>query len=157
METILVVDDNREIVDSLGKLLAIEGYEILTACDGIEALDKMETEKVDLILLDVMMPRLNGLSALMKIREKHNIPAIILSAKTEESDKVSGLSLGADAYIEKRTIRRNFWRGSRRSFEDTRPMAEAGQPRRKGQKSPMAGLCLTTSRNSFSWMERRCG
>ena len=61
METILVVDDNREIVDSLGKLLAIEGYEILTACDGIEALDKMETEKVDLILLDVMMPRLNGL------------------------------------------------------------------------------------------------
>lgn len=101
METILVVDDNREIVDSLGKLLAIEGYEILTACDGMEALDKMESAKVDLILLDVMMPRLNGLSALMKIREKHNIPAIILSAKTEESDKVSGLSLGADDYIEK--------------------------------------------------------
>lgn len=101
MEKILVVDDNREIVDSLGKLLAIEGYEILTAYDGMEALDKMETEKVDLILLDVMMPRLNGLSALMKIREKHNIPAIILSAKTEESDKVSGLSLGADDYIEK--------------------------------------------------------
>ena len=101
MEKILVVDDNREIVDSLGKLLAIEGYEILTACDGMEALDKMETEKVDLILLDVMMPRLNGLSALMKIREKHNIPAIILSAKTEESDKVSGLALGADDYIEK--------------------------------------------------------
>ena len=101
MEKILVVDDNREIVDSLGKLLAIEGYEILTACDGMEALDKMESAKVDLILLDVMMPRLNGLSALMKIREKHNIPAIILSAKTEESDKVSGLSLGADDYIEK--------------------------------------------------------
>ena len=101
METILVVDDNREIVDSLGKLLAIEEYEILTACDGMEALDKMESAKVDLILLDVMMPRLNGLSALMKIREKHNIPAIILSAKTEESDKVSGLSLGADDYIEK--------------------------------------------------------
>ena len=101
MEKILVVDDNREIVDSLGKLLAIEGYEILTACDGMEALEKMESAKVDLILLDVMMPRLNGLSALMKIREKHNIPAIILSAKTEESDKVSGLSLGADDYIEK--------------------------------------------------------
>ena len=101
METILVVDDNREIVDSLGKLLAIEGYEILTAYDGMEVLDKMESAKVDLILLDVMMPRLNGLSALMKIREKHNIPAIILSAKTEESDKVSGLSLGADDYIEK--------------------------------------------------------
>ncbi len=99
--TILIVDDNREIVDSLGKLLAIEGYEILTAYDGMEALDVLERSQPDLILLDVMMPRLNGLSALMKIRENHNIPAIILSAKTEESDKVSGLMLGADDYIEK--------------------------------------------------------
>ena len=99
--TILIVDDNREIVDSLGKLLAIEGYEILTAYDGMEALGVLEKSQPDLILLDVMMPRLNGLSALMKIRESHNIPAIMLSAKTEESDKVSGLLLGADDYIEK--------------------------------------------------------
>lgn len=99
--TILIVDDNREIVDSLGKLLAIEGYEILTAYDGMEALSVLEKSQPDLILLDVMMPRLNGLSALMKIRESHNIPAIMLSAKTEESDKVSGLLLGADDYIEK--------------------------------------------------------
>ena len=99
--TILIVDDNREIVDSLGKLLAIEGYEILTAYDGMEALGVLEKSQPDLILLDVMMPRLNGLSALMKIRENHNIPAIMLSAKTEESDKVSGLLLGADDYIEK--------------------------------------------------------
>lgn len=67
----------------------------------MEALDIMERENVDLILLDVMMPRLNGLSALMKLREKSRIPVIILSAKTEESDKVSGLTLGADDYIEK--------------------------------------------------------
>ena len=99
--TILIVDDNREIVDSLGKLLVIEGYEILTAYDGMEALSVLEKSQPDLILLDVMMPRLNGLSALMKIRESHNIPAIMLSAKTEESDKVSGLLLGADDYIEK--------------------------------------------------------
>ena len=99
--TILIVDDNREIVDSLGKLLVIEGYEILTAYDGMEALGVLEKSQPDLILLDVMMPRLNGLSALMKIRESHNIPAIMLSAKTEESDKVSGLLLGADDYIEK--------------------------------------------------------
>ena len=99
--TILIVDDNREIVDSLGKLLAIEGYEILTAYDGMEALSVLEKSQPDLILLDVMMPRLNGLSALMKIRESHNIPAIMLSAKTEESDKVSGLLLGADDYIVK--------------------------------------------------------
>ena len=99
--TILIVDDNREIVDSLGKLLAIEGYDILTAYDGMEALEVLERSRPDLILLDVMMPRLNGLSTLMKIRERHNIPAIILSAKTEESDKVSGLMLGADDYVEK--------------------------------------------------------
>lgn len=100
-ETILIVDDNREIVDSLGKLLALEGYDIITAYDGMEALEQLEKNKIDLILLDVMMPRLNGLSALMKIRESYMIPAIILSAKTEESDKVSGLVLGADDYVSK--------------------------------------------------------
>ena len=75
---ILIVDDNREIVDSLGKLLAYEGYEILTAYDGMDALEQLEKSQVDLILLDVMMPRLNGLSALMKIRENYKIQAIIL-------------------------------------------------------------------------------
>ena len=72
--TILIVDDNREIVDSLGKLLAIEGYEILTAYDGMEALDLALDPAVRLILIDVMMPRLDGLSALMRIREKRNLP-----------------------------------------------------------------------------------
>ena len=100
-EKILVVDDNKEIVYSISELLKYEGYETLKAYDGMEALDIMERENVDLILLDVMMPRLNGLSALMKLREKSRIPVIILSAKTEESDKVSGLTLGADDYIVK--------------------------------------------------------
>ena len=100
-EKILVVDDNKEIVYSISELLKYEGYETLKAYDGMEALDIMERENVDLILLDVMMPRLNGLSALMKLREKSRIPVIILSAKTEESDKVSGLVLGADDYVEK--------------------------------------------------------
>lgn len=100
-ETILIVDDNKEIVYSLGELLKLEGYQIVQAYDGMEALELLKEKPVDLILLDVMMPRLNGLSALMKIREKHKIPVIILSAKTEESDKVSGLMLGADDYINK--------------------------------------------------------
>ena len=99
--TILVVDDNREIVYSICELLKYEGYRTVAAYDGMQALDVMEKEQVDLILLDVMMPRLNGLSALMKLREKSRIPVIILSAKTEESDKVSGLILGADDYVEK--------------------------------------------------------
>ena len=103
METycILVVDDDREIVRSLSKLLEMEGYRVFKAYHGLEALDIMMAEKIHLILLDVMMPQLNGLSALMKIREKNNIPIIMLSAKTEESDKVLGLSMGADDYVTK--------------------------------------------------------
>ena len=104
---ILVVDDDQEIVRSLGKLLELEGYRVLTAYNGMEALDRLETDTVHLILLDVMMPQLGGLSALMKIRKKHNIPVIILSAKTEESDKVSGLMLGAETMWRSPTIRRN--------------------------------------------------
>ena len=100
-ETILVVDDNKEIVYSISELLKYEGYQVIKAYDGMEALEALEKEKIDLILLDVMMPRLNGLSALMKLRQKSRIPVIILSAKTEESDKVSGLILGADDYVEK--------------------------------------------------------
>lgn len=99
--TVLVVDDDKEIVRSLGKLLELEGYDVLRAYNGMEALDLLVTDKVHLIILDVMMPRLNGLSALMKIREKNNIPVIMLSAKTEESDKVIGLSMGADDYVTK--------------------------------------------------------
>ncbi|MCI8300686.1 MAG: response regulator transcription factor [Lachnospiraceae bacterium] len=100
-QTILVVDDNKEIVFSLGKLLEYDGYRVLKAYDGIEALEVLKENQVDLILLDIMMPRLNGLSALMKIRESNQIPVIILSAKTQESDKVSGLVMGADDYVEK--------------------------------------------------------
>ena len=98
---ILVVDDDKEIVRSLGKLLELEGYCVLKAYDGIGALDRLVTDKVHLIIMDVIMPQMNGLSALMKIREQNNIPVIMLSAKTEESDKVIGLSMGADDYITK--------------------------------------------------------
>lgn len=98
---ILVVDDDREIVRSLSKLLELEGYRVYQAYDGLGALELLTAEKVHLILLDVMMPKLNGLSALMKIREQNNIPIIMLSAKTEESDKVLGLSMGADDYVTK--------------------------------------------------------
>lgn len=131
-ETILIVDDNREIVDSLGKLLALEGYDIITAYDGMEALEQLEKNKIDLILLDVMMPRLNGLSALMKIRESYKIPAIILSAKTEESDKVSGLVLGADDYVSKPYNAAELIARVKRSFADITP-GEGLSGIRKGQ------------------------
>ena len=87
-ERILVVDDDREIVKAIDILLRKEGYEVLKAYDGLEALDILSREQVRLLLIDVMMPKLDGLSAVMRIREKQNIPIIVLSAKSEESDKV---------------------------------------------------------------------
>ena len=135
---ILLVDDDREIVKSLGKLLELEGYKVYKAYDGMEALDRLMTEEIHLILLDVMMPKLNGLSALMKIREKNNIPIIILSAKTEESDKVLGLSMGADDYVTKpyntqelmarvkSQLRRYFALGAARVQEDENQLRNGG-------------------------------
>ena len=90
-ECVLVVDDDREIVKAIDILLKKEGYEVLKAYDGLQALDILTREPVRLVLIDVMMPKLDGLSALMRIREKQNIPVILLSAKSEETDKVLGL------------------------------------------------------------------
>ena len=100
-ERVLVVDDDREIVKAIDILLRKEGYEVLKAYDGLQALDILVREQVRLVLIDVMMPRLDGLSALMRIRERANIPVIVLSAKSEETDKVLGLSMGADDYVAK--------------------------------------------------------
>lgn len=98
---ILVVDDDKEIAFAIAKLLEKEGFQAVTAYNGLEALDILLTEKISLILLDVMMPQMDGFSATMKIREKNNIPIIILSAKSEDTDKVLGLSMGADDYVTK--------------------------------------------------------
>ncbi len=98
---VLIVDDDREIVEGIGKILEKEGIRILKAYDGLQALEQITKETVHLILLDIMMPGLDGLSATMKIREKKNIPIILLSAKSEESDKVLGLTMGADDYMTK--------------------------------------------------------
>ncbi len=98
---ILVVDDDREIAHAIEKLLSREGFDVTTAFDGKQALDILAINPIQLILMDVMMPKLDGLSATMKIREEKNIPIIILSAKSENSDKILGLSMGADDYVTK--------------------------------------------------------
>ena len=96
-----MVDDDKEIVNAIEKLLNLEGYEVVKAYDGLEALDLLMNQNIQLILLDIMMPKLDGLSATMKIRDRKNIPIILLSAKSEDSDKILGLSMGADDYITK--------------------------------------------------------
>lgn len=101
MYTILVCDDDQLIVNSLALHLQKEGYRVLKAYNGLEALEVVSKEEVHLILLDIMMPQLDGLSTTLRIRQEKNIPIIILSAKSEEIDKVAGLNLGADDYIAK--------------------------------------------------------
>ena len=100
-ECILVVDDDPEIVGAIAISLEKEGYRVLRAYNGMEALDLCLDPAVRLILIDVMMPKLDGLSALLRIREKRNLPIIVLSAKSEDTDKILGLSMGADDYVTK--------------------------------------------------------
>lgn len=101
MYNILVCDDDREIVEAIEIYLSKEGHNVIKAYDGLEAIEILKKEDVQLLLIDVMMPKLDGLRATLKIREKSGIPIIILSAKTEDSDKVIGLDVGADDYITK--------------------------------------------------------
>ncbi len=101
MYTVLVCDDDRAILESIRIYLAQEGYEVLTASDGLEAIDLLRDHEVHCLVLDIMMPKLDGLSAMLKIREDSNIPIILLSAKSEDTDKITGLSFGADDYVTK--------------------------------------------------------
>ncbi len=101
MARILVCDDDREIVEAIEIYLTQEGYEVLKAYDGVEALKVLENEPVDLLVIDVMMPKLDGIRATLKIREANNMPIIILSAKAEDADKILGLNIGADDYVTK--------------------------------------------------------
>ena len=100
--TLLVVDDDNEIAKAIQHLLSREGYNVLVANDGLEAIRLLKScDHIKLLILDIMMPKLDGLSTLMKLRDTDNLPVILLSAKSEESDKVLGLSIGADDYITK--------------------------------------------------------
>lgn len=101
MPNILVCDDDREIVDAIEIYLLQEGYQVFKAYDGIEALEVLKKNDIQLLIIDVMMPRLDGIHAILKIRETSSIPIIILSAKTEDPDKILGLNIGADDYIPK--------------------------------------------------------
>ncbi|MEE1079261.1 MAG: response regulator transcription factor [Agathobacter sp.] len=98
---ILVCDDDKEIVEAIEIYLLQEGYEIRKAYDGEEALKIIQEEEINLLIIDVMMPKLDGIRTTLKIREESSIPIIILSAKTEDADKILGLNVGADDYVTK--------------------------------------------------------
>lgn len=99
--TVLVCDDDRAIVDALEIYLKLENYEVVKAYTGVQALQALTEQRIHLVLLDVMMPELDGLATMIKIRQDLNIPIIILSAKSEDTDKIIGLNFGADDYVTK--------------------------------------------------------
>ena len=101
MVKILVCDDDKDIVEAIDIYLTQEGYEVLKAYDGAEAIKVLKRNEVDLLIMDVMMPRLDGIRATLKIRENMSLPIIILSAKSEDADKILGLNIGADDYMTK--------------------------------------------------------
>lgn len=98
---ILVCDDDKEILDAITIYLSNEGYKVYKASNGIEALEIVEENEIHLIIMDIMMPQMDGLRATMKLREENNIPVIVLSAKSEDTDKIMGLNMGADDYVTK--------------------------------------------------------
>lgn len=100
-KTILVVDDEKEIRELIEIYLKNEGYDVIKATNGIEALDVLQSHDIDLVILDIMMPKLDGINACIKIREQKNMPIIMLSAKSEDVDKILGLGSGADDYVTK--------------------------------------------------------
>ncbi len=101
MHCVLVCDDDTAILESIEIYLKNEGYEVLTASDGFQALELIKNHEIHCMVLDIMMPRLDGLKTTIKIREKFNFPIILLSAKSEDTDKISGLGFGADDYVTK--------------------------------------------------------
>ena len=101
MQTILVCDDDKQIVEAIDIYLTGEGFKVIKTYDGYEALEYLETQSADLLILDVMMPGLDGIRTTLKVRETSSIPIIILSAKSEDADKILGLNVGADDYVTK--------------------------------------------------------
>lgn len=129
-QTVLVVDDEQNIVNIIAFNLKKEGYEVLNAGDGEEAVEIVEKHQPDLILLDIMMPKMDGYEACRKIREKYNIPIIMLTARAEELDKVLGLEMGADDYVTKpfgtRELIARVKANLRRSVVKNEPAVEKG-------------------------------
>lgn len=109
--TILVCDDDKEIVEAIEIYLMQEGYDVEKAYDGIQAVEIMKNKKIDLMIIDVMMPKLDGIRATLQIRKESRVPIIILSAKTEDADKILGLNVGLMIMSQSLLIRLSLWQG----------------------------------------------
>ena len=144
---ILVADDDREIVESISIFLKGEGYSVFKAYDGLEALDILFENEVHLMILDIMMPRLDGIKTLMKLRESRNIPVILLSAKSEDADKILGLAAGADDYVTKPF---NPSELMARVKSQLRRYTTLGSIEKKKERIVIGGMCINTENRTVS-------
>jgi len=144
---ILVVDDDREIVESIAIFLSGENYKVFKAYNGIDALDVLTENDIHLMILDIMMPGLDGIKTLMKLRESRNIPVILLSAKSEDSDKIFGLTAGADDYVTKPF---NPSELIARVKSQLRRYTTLGSIVKQSGKINIDGLCINTENKTVS-------
>lgn len=142
---ILVVDDDKDIVNSISIFLTSEGYGVYKAYSGLEALECACEKNIHLMILDIMMPEMDGIETLLKLREKKNIPVIIISAKSEDSDKIFGLTAGADDYITKPF---NPSELMARVRSQLRRYTQLGSIDISGKKIITGGLCIDTEKKS---------
>ena len=149
MQTILVCDDDKEIVDAIDIYLTGEGFRILKAYDGYDALKILETEHADLMIIDVMMPGLDGIRTTLKVRETSSIPIIILSAKSEDSDKILGLNIGADDYITKPFNPRELTIRARNLLSRTMNLGTVSEERRSVESYKFNGWELDINSRSL--------
>ena len=128
MYNILVCDDDKDIVSALKIYLSAEGYKVFEAYNGEEAVNAVDKEDIHLVLLDIMMPKMDGITAISKIRELSNVPVILLTAKSEDTDKILGLNVGADDYITKpfslNNLHARIRAVTRRSTEDLQALTQ---------------------------------
>lgn len=147
MQTILVADDDKEIVGSISIYLRAEGYNVIEAYNGLEALDAAVQHTVHLIILDIMMPEMDGIETLMRLRKMKNIPVILLSAKSEDTDKILGLTAGADDYVTKPF---NPAELVARAKSQLRRYTQLGSAVETENKIVIGGLCMDTEAKTVS-------
>ena len=153
---ILVVEDDKEIRDGIEIFLKSQGYHVYKAADGVEGLEVIERETIHLAIVDIMMPRMDGVTMTIKLREHHEFPVIMLSAKSEETDKVIGLNIGADDYVTKPfTPLELMARVNSQLRRYTRFMGMAQKKEEEGRNYVIGGLELNEDPSSFPWMEIR--
>ncbi|MBO5300294.1 MAG: response regulator transcription factor [Clostridia bacterium] len=143
---ILVVDDDREIVESIAIFLSGDNYRVFKAYNGIEALEILSENDIHLMILDIMMPYLDGIKTLMKLRESRNIPVILLSAKSEDADKILGLTAGADDYVTKPF---NPSELVARVKSHLRRYTTLGSIEKQSGEIVIDGLCINTENKTF--------